>query len=354
MKKDKADNKLPKKKIIPEKTQIKMFFIFGVAMILLIAIILVAVLEYVFVKLEVLGNFNLQDSPFSWVMMFAAISVTIGLGLTFILEKMILRPFNSLLDGMTRLSKGEFETRIDLGKVAGIKGISDKFNALAAELQKTEILRSDFVNNFSHEFKTPIVSISSLIALMKTDELSKEKQLQYLNVIEEEISRLADMTTNILLLTKIENQGILTDKTRFNLSEQIRTCILLFEKKWTKKELLLDVEFEEFEILANEDMLKQVWLNLIDNAIKFADKGSELKIAINKVGKKTAVSVRNTGEPISESDYEKIFNKFYQGGKDKTRGNGIGLSIVKHVVDLHCGKVSVESQGRVTTFTVIL
>ena len=344
-----------KKRILSDKTQIKALFIMVVAAILLIALALVAVLEYLLLVLEPFVYFSTETKPLLWVFMFAAISVVIGLVLTFILGKIVLRPFNALLDGMTKLSEGEFTTRIDLGNVAGIRGISDKFNALAEELQKIEILRSDFVNNFSHELKTPIVSISSLIKLMKSEEIPREKQQDYLKIIEEEINRLADMTTNILNLTKIENQGILTDKTEFNLSEQIRTCVLILERKWEEKELSLDVDFDEYKITANDDMLKQVWINLIDNAIKFSKPEGELKIAVGREQDKICVAISNEGEEIPESDYAKIFQKFYQGDPERSKdGNGIGLSIVKHIIDLHGGEISVVSKDGVTTFTVKL
>ena len=162
------------------------------------------------------------------------------------------------------------------------------------------------------------------------------------------------MTTNILNLTRIENQGILTGQASFNLSEQIRKCILLLEKKWAKKSLQLDVDFEEYEVVANEDMLKQVWFNLLDNAIKFSDPKTDLKIMVEKVENNLAVSVSNHGVTIKEEDYSKIFTKFYRADKLGKDGNGIGLSIVKHIVELHKGDISVESKSGLTTFTVLL
>ncbi|MBQ7373560.1 MAG: HAMP domain-containing histidine kinase [Clostridia bacterium] len=344
-----------KKRKISEKTRIRATFIVGVAIILLIAIVLVYGLQLLLVALEVYANFVIENSIFEWVLMFAIISIVLGLGLTFVLERIILKPINILLDGMKKLSDGEFSTRIDLGKMVGMQGLAEKFNTLASELQKIEILRSDFVNNFSHELKTPVVSISSLIALMKKSRLSKDKQMQYLNIIEEEISRLSEMTTNILNLSRIENQSILTDKRLFNLSEQVRTCILLLEKKWEKKHLELDVDFDEYYVIGNEDMLKQVWINLIDNAVKFSKKEGKLKVSIEKEGKQTVVKVTNEGVAIPEEDYQKVFYKFYQGqNSNKKEGNGIGLSIVKHIVDLHEGEISVVSENGLTTFTVKL
>ena len=344
-----------RKRKMSQKKQISILFILGVAMILLIAIFLVAVLQYIFVEVELFAEFSLESSPFGWVMMFATISIILGLGLTFIFKRMILRPFYTLLDGLEKLSEGKFSTRIDSVKVAGISGISENFNALAEELESTEILRSDFINDFSHEFKTPIVSISSLITLMKRGDLSAEKQKQYLLIIDEEISRLSEMTTNILNLTRIENQGILTGQTPFNISEQIRKCVLLLEKKWAKKDLQLDVDFDEYVVTANEDMFKQVWFNLLDNAIKFANVGGILRIGIEKLDGRIAVAISNEGQEISKEEQEKIFQKFYQSrSSDVKRGNGIGLSIVKHIVDLHKGSISVNCQDGFTTFTIEL
>ena len=344
-----------KKRKMSAKNRMRATFIIGVAIVLLIAILLVVLLQYVLITLEVHANFVIENSIYEWIIIFATISVVLGFGLTFILERIVLKPINLLLDGMKKLADGEFSTRIDLGKVGGMQGISETFNTLASELQKIEILRSDFVNNFSHELKTPVVSISSLIALMKKSGISKDKQMQYMNIIEEEISRLSEMTTNILNLSKIENQGILTDKREYNLSEQLRTCLLLLEKKWTKKLIDLDIEFDEFYVFANEDMLKQVWINLIDNAVKFSKKGGKLKISVEKEGEQTVVKVANEGDAIPEEDYQKVFHKFYQGQTAyKKEGNGIGLSIVKHIIDLHEGEITVQSKDGFTTFTVKL
>ena len=142
------------------------------------------------------------------------------------------------------------------------------------------MLHYDFINNFSHEFKTPIASINGLITLLKNKKLPENKKIQYLNIIEEEAERLISMTSNILNLSKVENKSILKDVENYNLSEQIRNCILLLEKKWSRKHLSLSLDFDEYYIDANIDMMKQVLVNLLDNAIKFADDKTELKVAI--------------------------------------------------------------------------
>ena len=178
---------------------------------------------------------------------------------------------------------------------------------------------------------------------------------EYLKIIEEEASRLSTMTTNVLMLSKIENQSILYDKKDFNLSEEIRTCVLLLENKWMKKNLELSLDFDEFNYFGSEDLLKQVWINLIDNAIKFSYEGTELIISISQNKENTTVEVTNFGEEISQENKEKIFNKFYQvDTTHSSEGNGIGLSIVKHIVDLHLGEIEVNCEKGKTTFRVIL
>ena len=226
---------------------------------------------------------------------------------------------------------------------------------MAEELENTEMLRGDFINNFSHEFKTPIVSIAGLAKLVNKGDLDEEQRSQYLNTIESESLRLADMATNVLNLKKVENQTILSEITEYNLSEQIRSCVLLLENKWTQKDIGLSLDFDEINIEGNEELLKQIWINLTDNAIKFSPKGGTVTIEIEEDSEYTTVRVKNTGSEISEADRRKIWNKFYQADKSHTtEGNGIGLAIVKRIVDLHGGEVGVESGNGEVCFYVVL
>jgi signal transduction histidine kinase len=161
------------------------------------------------------------------------------------------------------------------------------------------------------------------------------------------------MATNVLNMTKIENQTILTDIATYNLSEQIRSCVLLLEKRWTGKNLELSLEFDEHNICACEELLKQVWINLIDNAIKYSPEYGLVVIKIREEGDYYQVSIANSGIEIPKEKQQKIFEKFYQADEShSSAGNGIGLSIVKYVVDLHKGKVSVECKNEITTFSV--
>lgn len=334
---------------------LKLAFVLGTAAILLVALAISSLLEYIFVKFDLQQNLITLESEWYMVLIFSATSILIGLGLAFILGRIIFKPITVIADGLSRLSEGDFSKRIHIGGYDSMKSLSDSFNKLATELEMTEILRNDFVNEFSHEMKTPIVSISGLISLLQDDSLPEDKRKQYIDIIDKEVARLTEMTSNALYLSKIEAQGILTNQTTYNLSEQIRECILLLERKWTKKNLTPVLDFDELMITANEDMLKQVFVNLIDNAIKFSDENSEFSVSIEKEERYTVINVTNFGIEIPESEQNAIFGKFYQCDKSRsTDGNGIGLSIVKHIVTLHEGTVSVMSENGKTTFTVYL
>lgn len=333
------------------KKKLRNYFIIGTVLVMAFIIIVTVVLEWLASYLEWFGELDL----FQYVAI-GLTSIITGVVLFYFTSNIILRPINDILDGMSRLSEGKFGTRLYYREGSIVEPVYKSFNALARELQNVEIVQSDFVNNFSHELKTPLMSIHGLIGLMKNNELPREKQLEYLSIIEDETSRLSLLTTNMLNLTKFENQGILADKRRFNVSEQIRRCVLLLERQWALKQLDLTMDFDEYFIEANEDMLTQVWLNILDNAIKFAYEGGTLGVAIGK-SEDGMLSVRigNSGPQISEQDREKIFNKFYQADNTHSKsGNGIGLSVVKRVVELHEGSVSVERDGEMTVFNVLL
>lgn len=290
---------------------------------------------------------------------FIGISILVFFVVFLMLGKIPLKPVNQLINEMNRLSNGDFSARLHFGKILSkhktFKEIEQSFNELACELENTEMLRGDFVNNFSHEFKTPIVSISGLAKLVNKGNLTDEQKKAYLLAIEEESLRLANMATNVLNLTKVENQNILTDVKKINISEQIRTCVLLLENQWTKKNIDLSLEFDEYEIEANEELLKQVFINLLDNAIKFSPENETVSVEIADEGTVVSVNIKNGGKGIPKENQSKIFNKFYQADESHaTKGNGIGLAIVKKIITLHNGHIGVKSKDGETVFTVKL
>lgn len=340
----------------PSRLRLTLLFTLLVFLILTATMLVVGAVFYGLYHLGVLEPLLVSKARFPILLLpFALASIAVGTVLSFMLSRIPLKPFHIMVDGLNRLAGGDYKTRIHLGESRIGKSLSESFNLLAGELENTEMLRSDFINGFSHEFKTPIVSILGFAKLLRRGNVPEEEQREYLAIIEEESSRLADMATNVLNLTKIENQSILTDVTSFDLSEQIRTCVLLLEKKWTRKQLQITADFQEYEVSANEELLKQVWINLLDNAIKFSPEGGEVAITIERRSDAVAVSIRNTGPEISEADRTRIFQKFYQSDRSHSQeGNGLGLSIVRRIVELHRGSVLVSSQNGENTFTVTL
>ena len=299
-------------------------------------------------------------TPTGTLLLMSVISLIAGALVAALSGKFYLQPVNRFIDQMNRLAAGDFKARIQFGKPIAshptFREIEGSFNKMAEELESTEMLRSDFINNFSHEFKTPIVSITGFAKLLKRGDLTPEQQREYLDIIEAESLRLAAMATNVLDMTKVENQTILTEVSKFNLSEQIRGCVLmLLEGKWKKKDIDFSVEFEEHSVMGNEELLKHVWINLLDNAIKFSPEGGTVAVGIKEQSDTLTVTVCNTGGEIPKEQLGKIFNKFYQADEShSTEGNGIGLALVKKITELHNGSVSVCSENGITSFSVIL
>lgn len=294
---------------------------------------------------------------------FAVIFLIVSMTLAIMSNRIPLNPVNKLIDAIERLGQGDFSVRIDLGKESIMREVAESFNDMAEELNSIEILRNDFVNNFSHEFKTPIVSIQGFAKLLKKGDLSLSQQEEYLDIIIEETKRLSDLSAQILALSKIEKQTILSDTSRFDVSEQVRETIILLEKQWEAKELEIDFKGRDFFIKGNQELLKQVWINLFENAIKFSQAKSPLKVNLekkrfyeeNKVRDWVLVTITNYGPAIPENEINRIFDKFYQGDVSRqTKGNGLGLALVKKIVDLHQGRIEVESENMATSFRVRL
>ncbi|MCD7808997.1 MAG: HAMP domain-containing histidine kinase [Erysipelotrichaceae bacterium] len=329
---------------------------FLIALFVFVVLALTAFITVIFITaLVYFGVFKTNSYHYSIpFIIFGIASVVIGSIVSGLVSRIPRRPIVEVIDGMQALAQGLFDTRIQLGRTPLSQEMETNFNHLAEELENTELLRTDFVNNFSHEFKTPIVSIKGFAKILRDHELPKETQNEYLDIIIDESERLADMATNVLNLSKVEKQTILTNVTKFNVSEQIRNVVILLEKKWDQKGIHFDLSFNDHFIEGNEELLKQVWINLLDNSIKFAPQNGHINILMNEIDEYIDISISNDGEEIKPEDQKRIFEKFYQGDTSHaSKGTGIGLSIVSQVVHLHKGSVNVKSD-RLTTFTVRL
>ena len=348
-------------KNVERKSRISLSLLFtGVIFaFLIITMLIVTAAIMIFINTGVLELGEEKPNVTLLIIWIAISSVVLGTIITFFAGRLPLKPVNAFITAMDKLASGDYKTRLQikkpLAKHPTVAEIERSFNNMANELEHTEMLRSDFINNFSHEFKTPIVSIAGFAKLLKRGNLTEEQKTEYIEIIEEESLRLSNMATNVLNLTKVENTSILTGKTTYNLSEQIRKCLLVLEPKIEKKNVELEIDFDEYNITANEEMLMQVWMNLIDNAVKFVYDYGTIRIGIASVNNVIVVSVANTGDPIPEQSMQKIFRKFYQADESHaSEGSGIGLAVVNKVVDLHNGDIHVTCENGVTTFKIYL
>ena len=299
----------------------------------------------------------IEDIPRLWQLIsLAFLAVVIGAAVAAAFSRIPLKPLRKIAEAADRLAAGDFSARINLKMGGELQELNTSFNNMANELEQSQMLRSDFINNFSHEFKTPITSIRGFAKMIREHNLSREETDEYLDIIIAESDRLVDLSANVLNLSKVENQTILTNTAEFNLSEQMRRVIVLLENRWEEKNLFINLNCSEVYINGNEEMLKQVWINLIDNAIKFADKDSEINITIIQGAKFVSVTVSDRGEVIATEVLGRIFDKFYQGDTSHgVKGNGLGLAVAAKIVDLHKGSISViRSDEEQTAFEVRL
>lgn len=345
----------------PHIKSIKMRLVIFVFLMMMMSSILTGILVLFSLQWQLWiheGDADRVRIPFQFITWtFLIISTVIGSCLSLGFSRHFLQPIYTLADAMNEIRKGNYHIRVKGGPAEGeVNHLIQNFNEMASELQGVEILKSDFINYFSHEFKTPIISIQGFAKQLRNEELEQEKRDEYREIIIRESERLVKLSTNTLILTKLESQKIVTEKTTFDLGEQLRHSILLLQKEWEDKALELDLELEDILIFNNEEMLSQVWINLLSNAIAYSHAGGALGVSCKKVGREVKVKIKDTGIGMSDTVSAKIFEKFYQGDASRsTQGNGLGLSIVKRIVDLCQGRIAVKSQlGKGSTFLIYL
>lgn len=292
----------------------------------------------------------------SFLIQTGIVSILIGVILTLTLSYFPLRPVSQLIHAIHAVADGNFHTKINMKHPREFRELSESFNQMTDELSSIEMLRSDFINNFSHEFKTPIVSIMGFAQLLKKGNISEEERSEYLDIIISECKRLSDLSTNVLNLSKVESISMLSDTAPFPVSEQIREAILQLEQKWEKKEIEFDLHLKDCKLTGRSDLLKQVWVNLIDNAIKFSSSGGKIEIRTYQKDSFFYFQICDNGIGMDAQTQEQIFDRFYQGDlSHSTEGNGLGLSLVQKIILLHHGTIQVNSEpGKGSIFTIAL
>ncbi len=271
---------------------------------------------------------------------------------------MVDRPVKMITKAAEKIMNGDFSVRVKEMNGAGMEGmnqVGQAINSMAEELSSVEMLRTDFIANVSHEMKTPLAVMRNYGTLLQSPDLSEEKRIEYARAITDSSRRLADMMTNILKLNRLENQQIFPTVTTFDLGEQLCECLLQYESTWEKKNIDIETEIAENVLVrADAELLSLVWNNLFSNAFKFTDEGGKVSLVLFADEEYASVKITDTGCGMSAEVGAHIFEKFYQGDTSHaTQGNGLGLALVKRVVDIMQGEIGVESEvGVGTTFTV--
>lgn len=354
------ENKQKNKKYRPRrKNTLTIVSVLFVLLVMVASVIIISAVLFILGEFEVFGSNNIPVIRLSLIALFA--SVVLGTGISALVSRFFLKPLNEIIDIMSVVSGGDFSVRAkETGTRNPLHKLVRSFNMMVDELSGIEMFRRDFINTFSHEFKTPIVSVRGFARQLRDASLSEEEKSECVDIIISESERLSSMSSNILLLTKFESQSIVSGRIEFSLDEQLRRCLLLFEKQWTEKNLELDLDLEEVSVFANEEMLSHIWMNLLSNAIKFTPDGGKIRVVLStektEAGKFAVVTVGDNGIGMDEVVKARIFEKFYQADSSRSfAGNGLGLPLVKRIICLCGGEIELESEpGKGSEFKVRL
>lgn len=327
-----------KKEIAPKVTLRVKFFL--ICMAEFIAVVLLSELAGWLLK-RWLGV--TMDIPiFVWAILF---SVVVGGAVTNYITHSFIDPITRLGKAMKEVAGGNFHVTMQSdSKLKEVRDIYESFNRMVKELGNTETLQTDFISSVSHEFKTPINAIEGYASLLQDHHQSPEEQETYIEKILFNTRRLSTLTGNILLLSKINNQSIRPQRTAYRLDEQIRQAIVALEQKWTEKNIDFDVGLDKVTYSGYESLLLHVWSNLIDNAIKFDPQGGMICLRLRQTGDEVVFTIDDNGPGVAPEEQKRIFHKFYQSDSSREMsGNGLGLALVKQIVEFSGGTVSVEN-----------
>ena len=300
--------------------------------------------EQYFSQFEILG---IKASPLIILVFIFLISTLLGCVLSLIMIRGFYKPINKLKNAMNKVSKGEFEKVENNNSDDEIAELIEIYNKMVSDLKNMEIISNDFVSAVSHEIKTPLSSIKGYASMLKNQDISKDEKLKYINKILIATDNLSNLTNNILNISKIENTALIKNK-NFSLDEQLRECILLLENKWSEKNLNLVINIEPINIFSNKELCQSVFVNILENAIKFTPTNKNIKINLFKICKNSSdyavFEVQDSGVGISQKNLTRIFDKFFQADSSRmTEGNGLGLALVKKIMDRLNGIIEVES-----------
>ena len=280
--------------------------------------------------------------------------IVISIILMGIVSKNMLKPIKKIKEATKKVAEGDFSIKLETKRKDEIGELTNNFNKMVEDLGSIECLQKEFIDNVSHEIKTPISSIQGFAELLKDENLTQEEKEEYANIIIEESNRLLNLSTNMLKLSKLQNQNKIAKKEQIDVAEQIRKAISLLEPKWSKKEIIFNVSLQEKYFFGDEELMFQVWINLIDNAIKFSNHNGKIDITLNLENDYLVVQIRDYGKGMDEEKTKKIFSGFYQIDKShSSEGSGLGLAIVQRTIELSKGTIEVKSKVNEGTTMIV-
>lgn len=308
-----------------------------------------------------LVEWGINDYKLSWTLLLTSLGLILPMVIFItvintINGRWMMKQATDLADGLAKAASGDYHAKLDPSKSSIFAVAYNNFNKLEEELKKSNTLQDEFVNNYSHEFKTPITSIKGFAELLLEEDLDEKTKEKYLKIIVEESEKLTYLANSSILLTKLNSQGIIPNKKNFSLDEQIRRLVIVLEPEYSKKNINLTCNLEEVTYFGSEEIMEHLWMNLINNAIKYTPDGGNISINLRNYSETIMFSVIDSGIGMTKEELQQIFNKFYQVDKSKTtKGLGLGLTIVSRIVQLVEGKIKVESEpNKGSSFTVIL
>ena len=339
---------------MPEKLSPRMrtYYILIVAVIVLFSFGAIAGLLYLLEGLGVIPSLGI----YTLISLLLVSGITVAL-MSYFIGRRVLTPLVKLSSASKEVARGNFDVTVsDSSKMEEVQTTFRNFNAMVRELNSIATLSNDFIANVSHEFKTPLTAIEGYAMLLQDSSLSPAEREEYLNKILFNTHRLSTLVGNILLLSKMESKSLSEQSTCFRLDEQLRQAVVALEPQWTEKGISFDAVLDPVNVTGCERLLSQVWTNLIGNAIKFSENGQEIAIRLLEQTECVVVSIQDHGCGMTPEIQAHIFEKFYQGDTSRrSMGNGLGLALVKRIVELSQGVIEVDSApGEGSTFRVIL
>lgn len=294
-----------------------------------------------------------------------AIDPIVGLGMlipmgilmeifTYFLSGRLFRKEQKINDAIQQVADGDYSVKLDEEKLAPFSEVAEDFNRMTDKLSSVETLRRDFTGNFSHEFKTPIVSINGFANLLLEEDVTEEERRQYLQIIADESARLSELSKNTMLMSRLDTLTEIPEQKDYRLDDQIREEIIMLSHAWETKNISMDVDLEKITYHGNASIMAHVWINLINNAIRYTDDGGRIRVTLQQQGSNIVMKVADSGRGMAPETQERIFERYYQADQSHSgNGLGLGLSIVHRIVELCGGTITVKSKvGEGSTFTV--